>query len=144
MALASLMGGLALANAGLGAVHGFAGPIGGLFAAPHGAVCARLLPPVMAINVRALQERQPHSVALRRYDEIAQIITANPRAQAQDGVVWVQELCMALNIPALSAFGMSTADVPDLVEKSAVASSMQANPIKLTHDEMSEMLLQAM
>lgn len=144
MAIASLLGGLALANAGLGAVHGFAGPIGGLFHAPHGAVCARLLPPVMAINVQALRERLPDGVALRRYDEVAQILTANPRAVARDGVIWVEELCRALAIPALTTFGMSDADVPELVEKSAVASSMQANPIKLTHDEMSAMLLQAM
>src|SRR5215213_8761925 len=55
MALGSLFGGLALANAGLGAVHGFAGPIGGMFSAPHGAVCAALLPFVMAANLKALR-----------------------------------------------------------------------------------------
>ena len=144
MALASLLGGLALANAGLGAVHGFAGPIGGLFPAPHGAVCARLLPPVMAINVLALRERQPESMALRRYDEVARILTANPAATAQDGVIWVQELCEALHIPPLSAYGMNAQSLPDLVEKSAVASSMQANPLKLTIEEMHEMLVQAL
>jgi alcohol dehydrogenase class IV len=144
MALASLLGGLALANAGLGAVHGFAGPIGGLFQAPHGAVCARLLPPVMAINVRALRERQPESPALQRYDEVAQILTGNQAATAADGVNWVQALYEALKIPPLSTYGMTAADLPALVEKSAVASSMQANPIKLTHGEMQEMLEQAL
>jgi alcohol dehydrogenase class IV len=144
MALASLLGGLALANAGLGAVHGFASPIGGLFPAPHGAVCARLLPPVMAINVRALRERQPESPALQRYDEVAQILTGNQAATAADGVNWVQALYEALKIPPLSTYGMTAADLPALVEKSAVASSMQANPIKLTHSEMQEMLEQAL
>jgi alcohol dehydrogenase class IV len=72
MALASLFGGLALANAGLGAVHGFASPIGGMFPqAPHGAVCAALLPHVMRVNLRALHERDPGSAALHRYDQVA-------------------------------------------------------------------------
>ena len=144
MALTSLMGGLALANAGLGAVHGFAGPVGGMFPAPHGAVCARLLPPVMSINVQALRERQPDSEVLRRYAEVAQIITGDPSATAQDGVTWVQELCAALHIPRLSEYGITAGHLPELVEKSAVASSMQANPIKLTHDEMHAMLHEAL
>jgi len=76
MALTSLFGGLALANAKLGAVHGFAGPMGGMFPAPHGAICGRLLPHVMAVNVRALQERLPGSEALRRYDEIARMASS--------------------------------------------------------------------
>src|SRR5208282_5705063 len=75
MALASLFGGIALANAGLGAVHGFAGPMGGMFAAPHGALCAALLPGVMAANVAALRRRQPGGEGLRRYDEIARLLT---------------------------------------------------------------------
>ena len=57
MALVSLLGGLALANAKLGAVHGFAGVLGGMYDAPHGGVCAALLPPVMAANITALRER---------------------------------------------------------------------------------------
>jgi alcohol dehydrogenase class IV len=144
MALASLFGGLALANAGLGAAHGFAGPIGGMFPAPHGAVCARLLPYVMSANVQALQERSPESEALHRYDEIAQILTGNPQANAGDGILWVQELCRALNVSPLSAYGMTPGDLPVLVEKAVVASSMQANPIKLTSDEMHEILVRAL
>src|SRR5205807_1153012 len=86
MALASLFGGLALANAGLGAVHGFAAPIGGMFPAPHGAVCAALLPQVMEVNLRALRQRAPQSEALARFVEIARILTGRAEADANDGV----------------------------------------------------------
>ena len=144
MALVSLFGGLALANAGLGAVHGFAGPLGGMFQAPHGAICARLLPFVMEVNVRALRDRQPESVALRRYDEIARILTSDARAAAANGVAWVHELGMMLRVPPLSAYGMTAADVPTLVEKGAAASSMKGNPLPLTPDEMAEILTRAL
>ncbi|MEW5958379.1 MAG: iron-containing alcohol dehydrogenase [Chloroflexota bacterium] len=145
MALASLCGGLALANARLGAVHGFAGPMGGMFpTAPHGATCAALLPPVMAINIQALQERAADDGALRRYAEIAQILTGNNKATAADGVAWVQALCRDLSIPSLCTYGLTAADFPTLIEKSAQASSMQGNPIKLTDEEMAEILRQAL
>jgi alcohol dehydrogenase class IV len=144
MALTSLFGGLALANAKLGAVHGFAGPIGGMFPAPHGAVCARLLPHVMAVNVLALQERSPGSEALWRYDEIARILTENDKATAADGVAWVQELCQALQVPSLASYGVTPADLTVVIEKASAASSMQGNPIQLTPDEMREILTQAL
>lgn len=144
MALASLLGGLALANAGLGAVHGFAGPLGGMFPAPHGAVCAALLPHVMAVNVRALRERAAESETLCRYDEMARLLSGDERAVAADGVAWVQELCAALRIPSLSAYGVTEADFPELIEKAAHSSSMKANPIVLTPDEMREILMQAL
>jgi alcohol dehydrogenase class IV len=144
MALTSLFGGLALANAKLGAVHGFAGPIGGMFPGPHGAVCACLLPHVIAINVRVLQERSLESEALRHYDEIARILTGNERASANDGVAWVGELCRALRIPSLAAYGMTEDDFPLLIEKASVASSMKGNPVQLTPNEMQEILARAL
>ena len=140
MALTSLFGGLALANAGLGAVHGFAGPLGGMFGGAHGAICARLLPHVMAVNVRALQERSAGSPALGRYEEIARILTGNDKAVADDGVVWAQELCQALQVPSLASYGMTQADLTVVIEKSSAASSMRGNPIELTSDEMREIL----
>jgi alcohol dehydrogenase class IV len=115
-----------------------------MFPAPHGAVCARLLPHVMEINVRALQERQSGSDALHRYDEVARILTGSDQAKAADSVAWVQELCQALQIPPLASYGMTPADLPTVVEKSAVASSTKANPIQLTLDEMREILTRAM
>ncbi|MFC2055011.1 iron-containing alcohol dehydrogenase [Chloroflexota bacterium] len=143
MSLTSLIGGLALANAKLGAVHGFAGPFGGMFHSPHGAVCARLLPFIMGANVRALRERQPESTALGRYDEIAQILVDSPDAVADDGVRWVEEICYRLNIPPLSKYGLQTIVFQDLIGKARLASSMQGNPIQLTDYEMATVLEEA-
>lgn len=144
MALASLFGGLALANAGLGAVHGFAGPVGGTFHAPHGAVCAALLPHVMAVNARALRARQPDSPALARYAEIARILTGQADANAEAGIAWVKALAGALHVPSLSAYSITPADFPPLVEKTAIASSTKANPIILTPEELYEVLTRAL
>ena len=144
MALASLMGGLALANAGLGAAHGFAGPVGGMFDAPHGAACAALLPHVMSMNVAALARRKPGSPELARYDEVAAILTGDPRSRAADGVRWVQELASDLGIPGLAAYGVGQEHVPELVQKTAVASSTKANPIVLTTEELTEILQAAL
>jgi len=144
MAWASLLGGLALANAGLGAVHGFAAPIGGRFPAPHGAACAAVLPHAMEINVEALRRRAPDSAALTRYAEIGRLLTRRPQAEAEDGVRWVAALCRKLEIPGLLAYGVSEGDADALVEGAARASSMQANPIKLTEEELREILKRAM
>lgn len=143
MALVSLFGGLALANAKLGAVHGFAGPLGGLFPAPHGVICARLLPYVIEANVNALLARMPNSPVLARYDEIAQILTGKATARATDGVLWVQDLCQALSVPPLSDFGLEEADFPTVVEKATKASSMKGNPILLQDAELTNILRRA-
>ncbi|HZC59504.1 MAG TPA: iron-containing alcohol dehydrogenase [Chthoniobacterales bacterium] len=140
MALASLFGGFSLANAGLGAVHGFAAPIGGMFHAPHGAVCAALLPHVMKINVRAIRERAGNSPVLGRYDSIGAILTGSGKAVANDGIQWIGELCKALNVSGLGTYGVAEADIPVLVEKASIASSMKANPIVLTTEELTEAL----
>ena len=144
MSLASLFGGLALANSALGAVHGFAGPIGGMFPAPHGAVCAALLPHVMAVNVRALRQRASESESLRRFHQLARVLTGNSEVVAEDGVKWVQDLCGALRISPLRIYHLTENDVPTLCDKAAVASSMKGNPITLTRHEMEEILKQAL
>jgi alcohol dehydrogenase class IV len=143
MAMASLCGGLALANAGLGAVHGFAAPIGGMFDAPHGAVCATLLPHAMDINVRALRERG-NAAALQRFEVVARVLTGRPQATANEGVQWIKELCAALNVPPLRTHGIDKTHVSELCDKAGVASSMKANPIALTRDELRELLERAL
>lgn len=143
MAIASLLGGIALANAGLGAVHGFAGPIGGAFSAPHGAICAALLPIVTAVNLRALRARAPESPALDRYEHAARIVTGRLQATADDLVAWLGALVEELRIPPLKAYGVGDSDIPALVASAAKASSMKANPIALTANECAEILRDA-
>jgi alcohol dehydrogenase class IV len=144
MSLASLFGGLALANAALGAVHGFAGPLGGMLHAPHGAICARLLPLVMDANLKALETREPRHPALARYVEVAQILTGNKKSTAHDGVTWVSGLVHDLYIPALSAYGMTRERFPEAVEKTMKASSFKGNPIPLMEAELLGILEMAM
>ncbi len=143
MSLASLFGGLAMANAALGAVHGFAGPLGGMLHAPHGAICARLLPLVMEANIKALESRHAGHVAIERYIEIAQIVTGDKNASAQDGVKWVSDLVGELNIPPLSAHGMTESHIPEAVEKTLNASSFKGNPIVLSEGELRGILEKA-
>lgn len=140
MSIAALFGGMALANARLGAVHGFAGPLGGLFPAPHGMICARLLPFVVEANVRALQTREPHSTVLQRYDQVAQLLTGRSAAGASEAIEWLHQLCADLNVAPLSQFGLTTQDIPAVVAQAQKASSMKGNPLVLTTEELSEIL----
>jgi alcohol dehydrogenase class IV len=144
MAVASLFGGLALANAGLGAVHGLAGPMGGMFPAPHGALCAALLPHVMETNLRALRERQPGNEAISRYDEVARLLTGKAAAVADDGVEWVGRLVADLRIPRLGTYGIRREATNEIVGKAATASSMKANPVTLTREELTQILERAL
>ena len=144
MAVASLFGGLALANAKLGAVHGFAGSIGGLLDAPHGAVCARLLPLVMQANIEALQTRAAESPALSRYKEIAGLLTGAVDAAVEEGCDFVQGLCDDLHIAGLSTFGMAPKHIDTIVAKAKKASSMKGNPIELTDRELGAILFKAL
>jgi len=144
MSLASLFGGLALANAGLGAVHGIAGPLGGMISAPHGALCARLLPFVMAANVQALTRREPAAAALSRYAEAARLLTGSHRALPRDALAWLRHLMNALEIPFLSHWGLTPQALPELLAKARQASSMQANPIVLTDAELIALITDAM
>jgi alcohol dehydrogenase class IV len=112
MAVASLCGGLALANAKLGAVHGFAAPLGGMFPIPHGVACARLLAPIVEANVRALEARAPGSPALERYAEIARVLTGDVKARTEDGIGWLEELVEAMPIPRLASYGVAEDDIP--------------------------------
>jgi alcohol dehydrogenase class IV len=144
MSIASLFGGLALANAALGAVHGFAGPLGGMLHAPHGVLCARFLPLIMEANIKALESRQPEHPALGRYVEIAQILTGTRDVTARDGAAWTGELVKDLKIPRLSVYGMKPEDFPEAVQKTQKANSFKGNPIVLNEKELTEVLEQAL
>ena len=143
MAIASLFSGLGLANAKLGAVHGFAGPLGGMYSAPHGVICARLLPFVIETNVEALQKRDPTSPALAKYDEAAVLLTGSNLAKATDAVTWVQELCLALKVPPLARYGLKSQHFEIVISNAQKSSSMEGNPIELTDDELLNIIRQA-
>ena len=144
MSLASLFGGLALANAGLGAVHGFAGPLGGMLHAPHGAICALLLPLVMEANIKAMERHRPEHHLLARYREIAQILTGEKEATAADGLRWTRQLVEELKIPRLSIYGMEPEDFAEAVRKTQKASSFKVNPIVLDEMELTRILEEAL
>lgn len=144
MALAALFSGIALANAKLGAVHGLAGPIGGMFNASHGALCAYLLPPVTEMNIWLLAENDFDHPSLTRYEEAARVVTGNPNASADDLVIWIHELRAALKIPSLSSYSITQADFADIIPKAQAANSMKGNPVALTPEHISEILAQAL
>lgn len=143
MCLVSLFGGMALANAKLGAIHGFAGPLGGMFPAPHGTICAKLLPFVMRANVKALKEREPRSPIISRFVEVARILTGNEKAGIEEGLSWLEDLCFDLAIPPLSQFGVTENHIEEIVEKSKNSSSMKGNPVNLTEEELREIIKEA-
>lgn len=144
MSYSSLLSGLALANAGLGVVHGFAAAIGGTFDAPHGNICAAILPHGIAANLRALRARAPESPALERYHEAARLTTGESSASADDLVSWVANLTQHLRIPGLSAWHVREQDVAPIVERAARASSMKANPLPLSDSELADTVRKAL
>lgn len=143
MALASLFSGIALANAKLGAVHGFAAAAGGRCRAPHGLICACLLPHVEEMNLRTLRARAPASPALARLEDVAKILTGNPAARAEDGIGWLKELCAHMEVPRLGQIGIGMDRHPEIVTAAMRASSMKGNPIVLTDEELDEILQRA-
>jgi len=144
MAMCALLGGMALANAKLGAVHGLAGVIGGTADVPHGMACAALLAPVIEANVRTLRSAAPGSPALGRYAEVAQLLTGEPGASIQDGLAWIRETIALLGVPRLGAFGLRPGQADAIAAKAMTSSSMQGNPVPLGHDELTAVLKEAM
>jgi alcohol dehydrogenase class IV len=144
MSLAALFSGLSLANAKLGAVHGLAGPIGGLILAHHGAICAALLANVMAANLSALRNRSPDHPAVERYTIIARLLNADSTAVAQDGVQWVRDICRHTHIQSLSLLGLTEQLFPLVIEKALISSSMKGNPVTLSSEELRIILQSAL
>lgn len=144
MALCSLLGGLSLANAKLGAVHGLAGVIGGTVEVPHGVACAALLVATVEANVRALRLREPDSRALERYREVAQLLTGRADASIEDGTEWIAETVLFLGIEKLSHYGLKLEQVDEVVSRALQASSTKGNPIELQPGEVQAVLAASM
>jgi alcohol dehydrogenase class IV len=141
MAVCALLGGMALANAKLGAVHGLAGVVGGSADVPHGLACARLLAPVIEASVRELPAGHP---ALDRYAEAARLLTGQPAATIEDGLAWIHETLVLLAVPGLAAFGLGPEHADEIAAKAMTSSSMQGNPVPLSHEDLRAALIQAL
>jgi len=144
MAMCSLLGGIALANAKLGAVHGLAGVIGGTADVPHGVACAALLVPVIEANVRVLTASQPNHPALARYAQAAGLLTGATNASIDDGVPWISETLALLEIPGLGALGITPGHADEIAAKATKSSSMQGNPANLSVNDLRAVMLQAL
>lgn len=144
MALGSLLSGLALANGGLGAVHGLAAPLGGLLGAPHGMICAALLPAVLRANCQALRQREPESPALGRMRDVAALCTGLSQAAIEDGIAWVEELCVSMEVRGLSVMGLREEELEKVAGMGLRASSMRGNPVPLEQGEVVAILRQAL
>ena len=140
MAICSLVSGMALANAKLGAVHGFAGVLGGMTAVPHGAICAALLAPVIEANVAALQRLDTDAAqdALEKYRGAAVALTGRDDAWVRNGVDWIRETVRELSIPGLAGLGidLDAAAAAEVVAQATASSSMKGNPVTLSEEEL--------
>lgn len=144
MALAAFLSGMCLTNAGLGAVHGFAAPLGAHFPIPHGVICGALLPHVIEANIAALQSENPEHAILHRYSAIGRTLAGQPALPAPDAlraaVDVTHRLKRDLQIPRLSSFGFKAADIPAMVRLAKKASSMRYNPVVLSDGELGAIL----
>jgi len=143
---AALLSGITLAQAGLGSVHGLASPLGAFFPIPHGVVCGTLLAVATQINIEAMQARDQHNIALQKYADIARLLapddTLTSNQQAHHSLLntlalWVEKL----NMPTLSHYGVTEADIPRIVANSR-GSSMLSNPIVLQDLEIADLVRQ--
>jgi alcohol dehydrogenase class IV len=146
--LAALLGGMTLANAGLGAVHGFAAPLGANLPVPHGTVCAALLPHVMRANVEALRAESADHPWLARYADVGRALLG--RAEfgdvdaAEAGIQFTLDVATQLHIPPLRDFGLTEEGIPGLVQLAQQASSMRYNPVVLSEDVLAGILRKAL
>lgn len=142
MAYAGLLSGMTLANAGLGIIHGLAGPIGGYFDIPHGVICGTLAAPAIEANVAALKEGDElGSPGLEKYADAGRILSDDPRAD-QDRALKalmdkVREWTEILKLPRLGKYGVKESDLDKIV----AGAGNKNNPVKLDKERIRRMLL---
>jgi alcohol dehydrogenase class IV len=137
MATAAMLSGMVLTNAGLGAVHGLAAPLGAMFPVPHGAACAALLAGVMQANIAAARKEGAVAV-LTKYGMVAKFLAG--RGEAEVGVEFVLKLCAELGVERLGKFGVTESAVGEVVALAMKASSMRFNPVPLDEETLARLL----
>jgi len=140
MSWASLCSGLALANAGLGAVHGFAGVIGGITGAPHGEICASLLPAVLETNHRAMLET---GLDTSRMDHVAKLIASEFKVPDANAFPALASWSAIAGIRSLTELGLAESDFAQVSGEARYSSSMSANPVELSTAQLRYILLRS-
>lgn len=139
MALTSLYSGIALSQAGLGAVHGFAGVLGAMVGAAHGAICACLLPAVLKANLGTALG-QSHEPLIDKFRRMAEILSDGKSSEPDEVAIWARTLCRKLHIPGLAELGVRRSDFPEIISRAAASSSMQKNPFVLPPEILKQIL----
>jgi len=141
MSYAALLSGITLTNAGLGAIHGFAQPLGSLFPVPHGVVCGTLLGAVTRFTIDRLHEQSSSSVAWRKYAHIGKILAMDQKLGDEDGITMllngIDKLTEDMNIPRLGKFGINPDDLGEIISRTG----LKNHPVELTMDDLSGILL---
>lgn len=143
MAYAAMVSGITLAQAGLGSVHGLASPLGAFFPIPHGAACGTLVAAATRINIESLRARDPLNPALQKYAQVGRLLSKQGQLdQAEAHAVLIETLggwTRALDLPSLTHYGVTAADIPRIVANSR-GSSMKTNPLPLEDREIAAIL----
>jgi len=140
MSYAALLSGIALVNAGLGAVHGFASSIGGLFDIPHGVICGTLLGVVNRKNIQKVLKFESSNEIFLKYSGIGQLFTKETR---KPGIFYIQKLALEidqwieeLKIPRLGEFGIKKEHIDKIITKTGIKN----NPVPLSKEELADIL----
>ena len=140
LAYTSMIGGVALANSGLGVVHGFAGPLGSMTGAAHGAICGALLPYGLKVNRHFADD----PIVIQRLDQIANWIIpifGGMKADAFDTLAaWIADQ----GITGLASLGLKEVDIRAVAIASQASSSMKANPVALPLEALVSVLEEAL
>ncbi len=144
MSFAALSSGICLANAGLGAVHGFASSIGGMFNIPHGLICGTLMAPANEINIRELRKKSDKSIALNKYTTLGKIFKSSenkPDDYYIDGFIdYLNKLTHLFQFPALKNFGINDSDIAPICD----ITEIKNNPLNLSKSDLMEILIKRM
>lgn len=141
MAYAAWLSGITLANAGLGTVHGFASSLGSKFAIPHGVVCGTLMAEVNRTTLQKLSDSKSEQYFLHKYATVGRILSKKERGSdkyfAESLIDSLSQMTDEVGIPRLSVYGITYADLDKLAEQT----SNKNNPVKLSHSDMKEILI---
>ncbi|MBB1464517.1 iron-containing alcohol dehydrogenase [Vibrio sp. SG41-7] len=141
LAFASMLGGMAITNAKLGAAHGLASALGGKISAPHSVITARLAPFVMLENIAVAKEQQRNDI-LARYQRIAQIVTGNVEAKEEEAITWLSEVLDTLKLPSLLEFGVCEAQFDEVSADALKSVAIKGTPLPLNQERLVHILKQ--